>query len=387
MKASNALLVATYPLPRPAVGPQARSRGSPATPRRSRIDIAARLDLDISVQQTAYLVGSVGDARRHLQLHRAARRRPDRAGARVGPRPHQHAVVPILGEVTLQHADLPAAARPRCARSSSAGWPTRSIPTSTPAATTRGSSPAPPSSPTTPSAWRSTSTCPATSAAPSARWTARSCRSSRRGASPGAATGATPTRCTSRPTRSSTRRPGLTGEPSRHVHALVHARRPGRHHHRTRRLVVREVDEPVPGARRRARRRACVRRLVPGPAAEQGDVPAPARAAVHDRDRRGRHRRQRARAPARAAGGRGGAVRRRGRARRRTSRLDVPAPGRALVRPGRGPADELPHRALRPAGARRNAGGRDRARARRGRGCRYGDRPGRRRVRRRRWSP
>ena len=49
--------------------------------------------------------------------------------------------------------------------------PTRSTRRSTPAATTRASSPGRPSCPTTPSAWRWTSTCPATSAARSARWT------------------------------------------------------------------------------------------------------------------------------------------------------------------------------------------------------------------------
>ena len=133
----------------------------------------------------------------HVQLHRA-RGRPDRPGPGVGVLAHRHRNRPDPRLGDLQPADLPPA-RGGAARDRGP-WPGRRDPlrTSTPAATTRASSPARPRCPTTPSAWRSTSTCPATSAARSARWTGRSCRSSRSGASPGAATGPTPTRCTSR---------------------------------------------------------------------------------------------------------------------------------------------------------------------------------------------
>ena len=170
MKPDNALLVATYPrrAPQSVRKPVERIAGDQAS-----VQLLGP-DLDISVQQTAYLVGSVGRGRRHLQLHRAARRPPHRAGAVVGRAPTSapgRSRSWVRSPATTRSSP---SSRRRSARSSSAGWPTRSTPTSTPAATTRGSSPAPPSSPTTPSAWRSTSTCPATSAAPSARWTAPS---------------------------------------------------------------------------------------------------------------------------------------------------------------------------------------------------------------------
>ena len=60
---------------------------------------------------------------------------------------------------------------------------------------------------------------------------------------------------------------------------------------------------------------------------------------------------------ARPAGGRRRAVRQRRRARRVPQRLGVPATRRALLRGGRGAADELPHRPVRARGARRMQAG------------------------------
>ena len=62
MKPGNALLVATYPLraPESVRKPIEKIAGDKASVQ--RLDIAARLGLDISVQQTALLVGSVGAA-------------------------------------------------------------------------------------------------------------------------------------------------------------------------------------------------------------------------------------------------------------------------------------------------------------------------------------
>ena len=179
MKPGNALIVSTDPLVRPQSHAQAdradrRRPGVGADPRhRDRSASTPRS------QQTALPRRHRRRRRRHLQLHRA-RRRPDRPRPVLGARPHRHrdGADPRPGH--LQQGDLRRSCGPRSRRSSTAGWPTRSTPTSTPAATTRASSPAPPSCPTTRSAWRSTSTSPATSAAPSARWTAPWSRSSRR---------------------------------------------------------------------------------------------------------------------------------------------------------------------------------------------------------------
>ena len=62
MRPGNALIVSTYPLraPESVRKPIERIAGDAASVQ--RLDIAARLGLDISVQQTAYLVGSVGNA-------------------------------------------------------------------------------------------------------------------------------------------------------------------------------------------------------------------------------------------------------------------------------------------------------------------------------------
>ena len=62
MQPGNALIVATYPLraPESVRKPIERIAGDAASVQ--RLDIAARLGLDIKVQQTAYLVGSVGNA-------------------------------------------------------------------------------------------------------------------------------------------------------------------------------------------------------------------------------------------------------------------------------------------------------------------------------------
>ncbi len=159
-------------------------------------DIVARRGLDPDVKQTAFLVGTVADAVGTFNYTVLG-------GGRIAPDPawvSSHIAtetVPILGSVTcnkLIFPQLTAALNEIVDRAS----PTRSTPVSTPAATTRASSPAPPRCPTTPSGWRWTSTSRATSGAPRGRWTATWSRSSSSGASPGAATGTTPTRCTSR---------------------------------------------------------------------------------------------------------------------------------------------------------------------------------------------
>ena len=167
------------------------------------LDVASLLGLDPDAKLTAIptggTIGSVVGTYRYRVI----------GGGRIAPEPAWVAanirteVVPDPRQRHLPQGPVPAAARGAAGGRSSAGWPARSTPTSTPGATTRASSPTPPRCPTTPSASRSTSTSPATGAARSARSTATSSRSSRSGASPGAATGATPTRCTSSSARSS----------------------------------------------------------------------------------------------------------------------------------------------------------------------------------------
>ena len=138
---------------------------------------------------------------------------------------------------------------------------------------------------------------------------------------------------------------------------------------------ARSTSPTVPA--RRAHRRARGGGLVPGPAAEQGAVPGEARAALHPRRGRGRHRRERAGVRAGAAGRRRAAVRRRERAGRRPRGVGVRAARQPDLRAGRRHPAELPDRALRPRRARRAAGRRDRAGARRRRRRRYRDHPGR----------
>ena len=126
-------------------------------------------------------------------------------GGRIAPdaswvcRAHRHRAGADPGLGHLQQADLPAA-HGGAERDHRAGAGRQDPPrASTPAATTRGSSPAPPRSRTTPSGWRSTSTSPGNQRGTVGEMDRRrGRRSSRSGASPGAATGATPTRCTSR---------------------------------------------------------------------------------------------------------------------------------------------------------------------------------------------
>ena len=77
-----------------------------------------------------------------------------------------------------------------------------------------------------------------------------------------------------------------------------------------------------------------------------------------------------------------GRLRQRRRADRVSQGLGVPAARRALLRRGRGAADELPHRAVRAGRARPAGGRRDRSRARCRRRSGDGDDPGRQGVRR-----
>ena len=158
-----------------------------------------------------------------------------------------------------------------------------------------------------------------------------------------------------------------------------HARSPGREHQRSR--WRRGPGGSRAGARRRGRadRGAQSGHLVPGPAAEQGAVPAAARdrrspsASTSPAWSRELGRGVRARRP----GLRGGAVRRGRGAGGRPGGVHLPAARRPVLRRGRGAAAELPDRALRPGHPRRAPCRRDGAGARRGRRCRHRDPPGR----------
>ena len=99
MKSDNALLVATYPrrAPQSVRKPIERIAGDQAS-----VQILGP-DLDISVQQTAYLVGSVGDAVGIFNYTVLG-------GGRIAPEPSwvsahiSTRTVPILGEVTCNNA-------------------------------------------------------------------------------------------------------------------------------------------------------------------------------------------------------------------------------------------------------------------------------------------
>ncbi len=106
MKPGNALLVATYPLraPEPLRKPIERIAGDTASVQ--RLDIAARLGLDTSVQQTALLVGSVGSAVGVFNYTVLG-------GGRIAPDSSWVAshiatgTVPILGQVTCNRLIFP----------------------------------------------------------------------------------------------------------------------------------------------------------------------------------------------------------------------------------------------------------------------------------------
>lgn len=195
MKMHNALLISAGTAdPGPLQKPIEKIVGQQASVQ--RMDIAARIGLDPGVQQTAFLVGTVADAVGTFSYSVLG-------GGNIAPsssRVSSHIateVMPIIGPMTcnkLIFPQLKAALDDIAAQ----GLADKSIPVSTPAATTRASSPVRPRCRTTRSDSPSTSTPRATSAAPSARSTVAWWRRSRSGDSPGAAPGTTPTRCTSR---------------------------------------------------------------------------------------------------------------------------------------------------------------------------------------------
>ena len=106
MRAGNALLVSTYPLRAPETvrKPIERIAGHAASVQ--RLDIAARLGLDTTVQQTALLAGSVADAVGIFNYTVIG-------GGRIAPDPSWVAghitteVVPILGAVTCNRLIFP----------------------------------------------------------------------------------------------------------------------------------------------------------------------------------------------------------------------------------------------------------------------------------------
>ena len=106
MKPRNALIVAAYPLRAPESVRKPIERIAGKTASVQRLDIAARLGLDITVQQTAYLVGSVGNA---VGIYNYTVLR----GGRIAPeaswvREHiSTQVVPILGSVTCNTLIFP----------------------------------------------------------------------------------------------------------------------------------------------------------------------------------------------------------------------------------------------------------------------------------------
>ncbi len=107
MQPRNALIVAAYPLraPESLRKPIERIVGDDASVQ--RVDIAARLGLDITVPQTAYLVGSVGDAvgiynYTVLPGGRLIRPEPSWVRAHISTQ-----VVPILGSVTCNTVIFP----------------------------------------------------------------------------------------------------------------------------------------------------------------------------------------------------------------------------------------------------------------------------------------
>ena len=306
-----------------------RSSGSPATRRRSSSS-APTSTSPCSRRRTC--VGSVGQAVgifNYTVLLGGGRIAPEPV---VGPRPHQHPDRPDPGSGHLQQGDLPpargGAPRGRRARAGRRDPPRRVRRLLLPAVHRRHHPALQPL--LRPGARPQRARQPARHRrrdGPHA-----SCRSSSRGASPGAATGATPTRCTSRPTRSST--PGRScGLPRPAGGGMIGAC-----------AQPRSSRPPVPptswSARstspyrpaRRAGRRARGGGLVPGPAAEQGAVPDEARAALHPRRGRGRHGRERAGLRAGAAGRGRAAVRRRGRAGRGPRGLRVRAARQPDVR-------------------------------------------------------
>jgi hypothetical protein len=106
MQPGNALVVATYPLraPESVRKPIERIAGEAASVQ--RLDIAARLGLDIHARQTAYLVGSVGRAVGIYNYQVLS-------GGRIAPEPSwvrthiSTEVVPILGSVTCNTLIFP----------------------------------------------------------------------------------------------------------------------------------------------------------------------------------------------------------------------------------------------------------------------------------------
>ncbi len=107
MQPGNALIVAAYPLraPESVRKPIEKIAGDAASVQ--RLDIAARLGLDITVQQTAYLVGSVGNAvgiYNYTVLPGGRLIRPEPSWVR------EHITteaVPILGAVTCNRLIFP----------------------------------------------------------------------------------------------------------------------------------------------------------------------------------------------------------------------------------------------------------------------------------------
>ncbi|MET0525613.1 MAG: M15 family metallopeptidase [Nocardioides sp.] len=107
MQPRNALIVATYPrrAPEAVRKPIERIAGDSASVQ--RLDIAARLGLDTSVQQTAYLVGTVGDAvgvYNYTVLPRGHLIRPEPSWVQAHIATE---VVPILGAVTCNKLIFP----------------------------------------------------------------------------------------------------------------------------------------------------------------------------------------------------------------------------------------------------------------------------------------
>ena len=122
MKPDNALLVATYPrrAPQSVRKPVERIAGDQAS-----VQLLGP-DLDISVQQTAYLVGSVGEAVgifNYTVLPGGRLIAPEPSWVRAHISTADRADPRVRSPATTRSSP---SSRPRSARSSSAGWPTRS---------------------------------------------------------------------------------------------------------------------------------------------------------------------------------------------------------------------------------------------------------------------
>ncbi len=134
----NALVISTQPTsPQSMQGPIRRLVGDAGSVQ--MMDIASRLGLDPEAAQTARPGRHLRRRRGHLPLPGLGRSGDPRPG--LGARAHRHRDRADLGPGHLQQGDDSRSCRRRWATSSLADWPTRSILASSPAATTRGSSP------------------------------------------------------------------------------------------------------------------------------------------------------------------------------------------------------------------------------------------------------